>query len=230
MLRSYIRLATRSFFIPSFPIPIMAIQAQDLTYDDLVKVVEPLVCKALTSPVVNSLPAGIFDPVTLPLKEMSASDNPSVHLFDAITSYRPSIDFRDLDSKYKQAIINNDLDLLPEPFRSKVQLPKDTKLQIFIFPCSNGAHYIVKHYISGTKCKPNVFMDAVYGKAHIYRWLATNPILGKKILLHTLENMGGHQMKVFDLHPGSGVDELEMLTRGMLAHIRAANITDMSHL
>ena len=137
----------------------MAIQAQDLTYDDLVKVVEPLVCKAL---------AGIFDPVTLPLLEMSASDNPSVHLFDVITSYRPSIDFRDLDSKYKQAIINNDLDLLPEPFRSKVQLPKDTKLQIFIFPCSNGCHYIVKHFIFSTKCKPNVFMEAVYGKAHIY--------------------------------------------------------------
>ena len=177
----------------------MAIQAQDLTFDDLVKVVEPLVCKALTSPTVISLPAGIFDPVTLPLQEMSASDNPSVHLFDVITSYRPSIDFRDLDSKYKHAIINNDLDLLPEPFRSKVQLPKDTKLQIFVFPCSNGAHYIVKHYIFGTKCKPSVFMDAVYGKAHIYRWRATNPILGKKILQYTLENMGGHQMKVFDL-------------------------------
>ena len=50
----------------------------------LVKVVEPLVCKALTSPAVNSLPAGIFDPVTLPLQEMSASDNPSVHLFDVV--------------------------------------------------------------------------------------------------------------------------------------------------
>ena len=157
----------------------MAIPAEDLTFDDLVKTVEPLTRKSLSSRAVLKLPTGIFDPRTLPLQELSASDNPSIHLFDVISSYRGKNNLDDLETKYRQNMINHDIALLPEPFNTRENLPRDTKLQILIRTCSNGAHYIVKHFVFGTNCKASIFTQAVYGKAHIYRWRAANPVTGR---------------------------------------------------
>ncbi|CAE7362281.1 unnamed protein product [Symbiodinium sp. CCMP2592] len=145
------------------------------------------------------LPAGIFTPMTLPLQEMGPSDNPSIHVFDVIPSHAETIDFRDLEAKYKLAVLNLDLSLLPAPFCPRQSVPKDTKLQIFIVPTSDEKHYIIKHFVFASKCKACFFLASVYGKAHIYRWRAANPKVGKKILQYTLENLGCYQFKVFDL-------------------------------
>ncbi|CAE7590145.1 unnamed protein product, partial [Symbiodinium sp. CCMP2456] len=69
-----------------------------LSCDEIVRTVDPLVCRAVTSPVVLDLPAGIFSPPSLPLQEMSASDNPSVHVFDMLPHYTGHIDFRELET------------------------------------------------------------------------------------------------------------------------------------
>ena len=94
----------------------MAVPAEDLTFDDLAKTVEPMTCKSLTNPVTLNLPTGIFNPITLPLQDLSSSDNPSVHLFDIIANYRGQIDFDKLQLAYKQAMVNHDLSFLPSPF------------------------------------------------------------------------------------------------------------------
>ena len=177
----------------------MAVPAEDLTFDDLAKTVEPMTCKSLTNPVTLNLPTGIFNPITLPLQELSSSDNPSVHLFDIIANYREQIDFDKLQLAYKQAMVNHDLSFLPSPFGLRTAVPKDTKMQLFICTCGSDVHYIVKHFIFSSKCKASVFMGAVFGKPHIYRWRAANPVAGKKILQYCLENLGGHQMKIFEL-------------------------------
>ena len=46
----------------------MAHAAEDLSYEDLQRTVDLMVCKAVTSPAVLHLRAGIFAPMTLPLK------------------------------------------------------------------------------------------------------------------------------------------------------------------
>ncbi|CAE7703323.1 unnamed protein product [Symbiodinium sp. CCMP2592] len=177
----------------------MARAAEDLSYEDLQKTVDPMVCRPVTSPAILHLPAGIFTPMTLPLQEMGPSDNPSIHVFDVIPSHAETIDFRDLEAKYKLAVLNLDLSLLPAPFCPRQSVPKDTKLQIFIVPTSDEKHYIIKHFVFASKCKACFFLASVYGKAHIYRWRAANPKVGKKILQYTLENLGCYQFKVFDL-------------------------------
>ena len=62
-------------------------------------------------------------------------------------------------------------------------------------PISDEKHYIIKHFIFGSKCKPGLFMASMHGKAHS----VATPKVGKKILQYTLENLGCHQFNIFDL-------------------------------
>ena len=47
--------------------------------------------------------------------------NPSVHYLDVVKNYRLDISLADLERKYKDAIINKDLQLLPEPLQQSLE-------------------------------------------------------------------------------------------------------------
>ena len=162
--------------------------AEDLSFDDLLRIVDPMICRTLAQCIALDLPVGMFTPVNLPLQDISGGDNPTIHLFDVISSYREAIDFAALESAYKMAMLNNDMGLL-----------HGSRLQIFVCPCSSGSQYIVKHHISATKVKPSAFSQSVYGTAQIYTWRATNVKNGRKILQYMLEGLGGRQLKCFEL-------------------------------
>ena len=167
---------------------------EDLSFQDLQKTVEPLVCKNLTTPAILKLPLGLFTPATLPLQDMSSTDNPSVNLFDIITDYRGAIDVATLSKVYKTAVLNSDVSSMPEPFGFRGTLARNTKLQL-----PDGSNIIVKHFTCPDKLKPSVFLAGSSGQAYIYRWRATHAKVGKKILQYTLESLGGQQFKMFEM-------------------------------
>ena len=176
-----------------------AADAADITLDGLKGAVLPLVCRSLSQPVSLNLPIGIYSPATLPLQDVSSTDNPTVNLFDIIPEYTSEIDFGALERGFLEANRSCNMALLPPPFGFKGDLPRDTKIQIFLYPARPGVYYIVKHFMCSSKCKPILFKQGVYGQAQSYRWRSSDAKIGKKIIQYVLENLGGRQLKIFDL-------------------------------
>ena len=176
-----------------------AADAADITLDGLKGAVLPLVCRSLSQPVSLNLPIGIYSPATLPLQDVSSTDNPTVNLFDIIPEYTSEIDFGALERGFLEADRSCNMALLPPPFGFKGDLPRDTKIQIFLYPARPGVYYIVKQFVCSSKCKPILFKQGVYGQAQSYRWRSSDAKIGKKIIQYVLENLGGRQLKMFDL-------------------------------
>ena len=66
----------------------MAVRAEDMTYEELKRVVDPLCCRwadAITTP---ELPLGSFDLLTFPMTELNEADgNPTVHYFEVVRNH-----------------------------------------------------------------------------------------------------------------------------------------------
>ena len=91
------------------------------------------------------------------------------------------------------------MNLLPSPFAFKTEMPRDTKVQLFIIPRRPGVHDIVKHFMCNSKCKPAIFQKGAYSLSQVYRWRSTNSKIGNKIIQYVLENLGGRKIKLQDL-------------------------------
>ena len=79
-------------FIHSFADPfrtMAAAVAADIAPDGLEGAVLPLVCRSLSRPVSLNLPIGVYSPATLPLRDVSSTDNPTVNVFDIIRAGKP---------------------------------------------------------------------------------------------------------------------------------------------
>ena len=174
-------------------------RAEDLTFEQMKIAVTPLVCRALPQPVSLQLPLGIYNPLILPITLLQIHDNPLVNMFDVISNHSRDIDFAQLEKAFVDANSISNFSQLPEPFGFKGELPKGTKMQIFIYPRRDGGHHIIKHFVCTLKCKPKIFNSGVYGQAYVYNWRSTDAKVGKKIIQYTLENLGGRQYKIFDL-------------------------------
>ena len=174
-------------------------RAEDLTFEQMKIAVTPLVCRALPQPVSLQLPLGIYNPLILPITLLHIHDNPLVNMFDVISNHSRDIDFAQLEKAFVDANSISNFSQLPEPFGFKGELPKGTKMQIFIYPRRDGGHHIIKHFVCTLKCKPKIFNSGVYGQAYVYNWRSTDAKVGKKIIQYTLENLGGRQYKIFDL-------------------------------
>ena len=156
--------------------------ADNLSYEDFKNIVDSYVVKNLSSPLVVSLPPGSWNPSIWPLDQLNVSDNPACILCDVVFGLGGAIDWADLEGKYKQACQCQDLQLLPEPFGHKQKLPAGTKLQFAVYPLADGTHTIIKHFFFQNKCKPSVFMQHGFGDSFRFRFMATNPRVGRKDL------------------------------------------------
>ena len=123
---------------------------------------------------------GIYSPASLPLQEVGTGDNPTVDLCDIIPECTNEIDFGALERGFVETNRSCNMALLPPPFGFKGELPRETKIQVFIYPARPGVHYIVKHFICSSKCKPILFQQGVYGQAQVYRWRSSDAKIGKK--------------------------------------------------
>ena len=93
-------------------VPVMPLEAEDMTYDDLKEVTE-----GLTSP------RGSFEWDAFPQDDFNTSESPMVHFYDIIFGYENAIGFDALGKAYKNACDRHDLQLLPDPFGLKKQVP-----------------------------------------------------------------------------------------------------------
>ena len=57
----------------------MALEAENMTYDDLKEVVEGLTCRPIHAVYTPEQPRRIFNITTLPMRDLSANDNPVAH-------------------------------------------------------------------------------------------------------------------------------------------------------
>ena len=154
---------------------------EDMTLEDYNLVCDGMTCRSLASPFTCQAPQGLFHHPNFPMVPVETTDcNPSVHYLDVVKNYRLDISLADLERKYKDAIINKDLQLLPEP------------------ELTEGSYVIIKHVIFPQKCKLSVMKNLAFGNIH--RPLFMNqPTVGRKILQYCLQNLGGTHFPCFDL-------------------------------
>ena len=123
----------------------MAVEAENLTFDDLKQITEGLSMRQTSPMVTPDLPRGSFDWLSFPREDLDTSANPTVHIFDVVTGYQSAIDFHELGRLYKEAIEKKDLQLLPPPFGLKAQVPSNVQLQMVLLKDADGHHAILKH-------------------------------------------------------------------------------------
>ena len=179
----------------------MAKAPEDMTFEDLEAVCAGYCCRALTVPFVSgALPLGSWSHVNFPMADIEEHDgNPAVHYIHVITRHSMEIFFGDLALQYKNAIMHKDLDLLRRPFGPKVAVPKDTKLQFIVLDSVDGTVTVFKHYIFPQKCKPSFVKNISFGRLYRPNFMSQKSTVGKQILQHCLQNMGGHQFRCFDI-------------------------------
>ena len=179
----------------------MAKAPEDMTFKDLEAVCAGYCCRALTVPFVSgALPLGSWSHVNFPMADIEEHDgNPAVHYIHVITRHSMEISFGDLALQYKNAIMHKDLDLLRRPFGPKVAVPKDTKLQFIVLDSVDGTVIVFKHYIFPQKCKPSFVKNISFGRLYRPNFMSQKSTVGKQILQHCLQNMGGHQFRCFDI-------------------------------
>ena len=124
----------------------MAIQAEDMSYEDLKGVVEGLCCRGIDPFTSVALSEGSFSLVTFPMSELEAADNPAVHYFDLIRDHPADVNFFDLSKALKSACEKKDLQLLPPPFGLQEASRKETTMQMVILNEGNGKVPILKHF------------------------------------------------------------------------------------
>ena len=95
---------------------------EDMTLEDYNLVCDGMTCRSLASPFTCQAPQGLFHHLNFPMVPVETTDcNPSVHYLDVVKNYRLDISLADLERKYKDAIINKDLQLLPEPLQQSLE-------------------------------------------------------------------------------------------------------------
>ena len=127
--------------------------AADITLDGLKGAVLPLVCRSLSQPVSLNLPIGVYSPATLPLRDVSSTDNPTVNVFDIIPEYTVK----------STLVLWNVVSLkrIDHATWRQRDLPRDTKIQVLLYPARPGVYYIVKHFVCSSKRKPILFKRGV---------------------------------------------------------------------
>ena len=180
-------------------VPVMPLEAEDMTYDDLKEVTEGLTLRSIPASVSPELPRGSFEWDAFPKDDFNTSESPMVHFYDIIFGYENAIDFDALGKAYKNACDRHDLQLLPDPFGLKKQVSPDTRMQIVILKDTDSNHAILKHMTCPEKVKPNMVRSLVYGTPYRAKWMTQNPKVGRKVLQYCLEGLGGRQFKCFEL-------------------------------
>ena len=69
----------------------MAVEAENLTFDDLKQITEGLSMRQTSPMVTPDLPRGSFDWLSFPREDLDTSANPTVHIFDVVTGYQSAI-------------------------------------------------------------------------------------------------------------------------------------------
>ena len=177
----------------------MAVEAENLTFDDLKQITEGLSMRQTSPMVTPDLPRGSFDWLSFPREDLDTSANPTVHIFDVVTGYQSAIDFHELGRLYKEAIEKKDLQLLPPPFGLKAQVPSNVQLQMVLLKDADGHQAILKHLAFPDKVKPSFLKGVVFGTPQRAKWMSGNPKVGRKVLQYCLEGLGGRQFKCFEL-------------------------------
>lgn len=163
-------------------VPVMPLEAEDMTYDDLKEVTEGLTLRSIPASVSPELPRGSFEWDAFPKDDFNTSESPMVHFYDIIFGYENAIDFDALGKAYKNACDRHDLQLLPDPFGLKKQVSPDTRMQIVILKDTDSNHAILKHLTCPEKVKPNMVRSLVYGTPYRAKWMTQNPKVGRKVL------------------------------------------------
>jgi len=140
-------------------------------------------------------PCGSFNILTFPMKELNGGETNLVHAVDLIQNFQGDINFSDLSTSYKLACERKDLQYLPAPFGLKVEVPKETTIQIVIIKNSEGEITILKHLAFPGKIKATFFKQLIYGEGFRSVWMQPSPKGGRKIL----QNLGGRIFKCFEL-------------------------------
>eukprot|EP00435_Cladocopium_sp_Y103_P031004 s1528_g7.t2 len=177
----------------------MAVEAENMTYDDLKEVTDGLTLRSIPATVSPELPRGCFDWLAFPKDELNLSECPMVHFYDVIVGYQGEIDFHVLGTMYKNAIEKHDLQLLPSPFGLKNQVPGNAQMQIVFLKDVDGHHAILKHCSFPDKIKPILVKSLIHGTPYRAKWMTQNPKVGRKVLQYCLESLGGRQFKCFEL-------------------------------
>lgn len=177
----------------------MALEAENMSFDDLKNVTEGLVLRSITPTASPQLPKGSFDWLSFPFEDLNATAQPLVHFYDVIMKHEADIDWTELGRAYKDACTKHDLQLLPPPFGLKTQVPGNVQMQIVIIKDDEGHHSILKHISFPDKVKPVLVKSLVYGTCYRAKFMTGNPKVGRKILQYCLEGMGGRQFKCYEL-------------------------------
>lgn len=177
----------------------MAMNPENMSYDDFKEIVDGLCCRAIPPLVMPEVPPGCFTLASFPMVEMENENNHVVHFFDIIADHPGEIDYFALSTAYKNACERKDLELLPEPFGLKGKCPNDTTIQIVLLKQADGKTTILKHLSFPEKIKTPMLMKMIFGIPFKPRFMAANPKVGRKILQYCLENLGGRAFTCFDL-------------------------------
>lgn len=176
----------------------MALEAENLSFENLKEIVDPMICRPISPVATAELPRGSFDILSFPTEDLNVNENPMVHFFDIIGGHANEIDFHSLGRKYKEAIEKQDLQILPEPFGLKQQVANNVQMQMVILKDAEGQHTILKHVAFPDKVKPNLVRDLVFGIPYRAKFMSS-PKVGRKVLQYCFENLGGRQFKSFEL-------------------------------
>ena len=177
----------------------MAIEAENLSFDNLKEIVDGLTCRNVSPVVTAELPRGSFDLACFPKDDLDMCENPVVHFFDLIMDYQEEIDFHALGRTYKDAIEKQDLQIMPAPFGLKSQVPNNVQFQMVILKGNDGHYAILKHLAFPDKIKLSMVRNLVYGTPYRAKWMNTTAKVGRKVLQYCLEGLGGRQFKIFEL-------------------------------
>ena len=170
----------------------MALEAENLSFENLKEIVDPMICRPISPVATAELPRGSFDILSFPTEDLNVNENPMVHFFDIIGGHANEIDFHSLGRKYKEAIEKQDLQILPEPFGLKQQVANNVQMQMVILKDAEGQHTILKHVAFPDKVKPNLVRDLVFGIPYRAKFMSS-PKVGRKVLqycspCHSKEN------------------------------------------
>ena len=177
----------------------IAMNPENMSYDDFKEIMDGLCCRAIPPLVMPEVPPGCFTLASFPMVEMENENNHVVHFFDIIADHPGEIDYFALSTAYKNACERKDLELLPEPFGLKGKCPNDTTIQIVLLKQADGKTTILKHLSFPEKIKTPMLMKMIFGIPFKPRFMAANPKVGRKILQYCLENLGGRAFTCFDL-------------------------------
>ena len=72
---------------------VMAIQAENMSYDTLKDIVDGLSCRAIPPLAMPEIPPGSFDLASFPMSALDVEGNPGVHFFNVIADHPEDLDF-----------------------------------------------------------------------------------------------------------------------------------------